>query len=791
MSLILQFSLALLISLSGLFFACAEGSPIGGITPLIAMLTLYFVDWKKQVSVPAIVLPLLGLIAFVAAAVEFFGGPSEESRLLAGGHLIVYLSWVFLIQRKEHRHYWWICALSVLQMAVASVLTTDLWFGMALVVYAFTASWTLSVFLLIRALPADESDASEPMASPVLAASTSAVPVSGDSTQSETPRTFLHAGRQSAIGGVRKGVARDVDRRLLNWRFVGSTFISTCLALVLSLMFFLFTPRIWIGQYSIFSDAPLAGRPLTGFTEEVRLGDMGEILENSDPVMEVRLIDRESQAEFNEFETLAYLRSEPLFRGAVLEVYDSGRWQRGPSVEPTPVVRFRSRGDVIQRYQLQPIGTPTLFAFGNVITMQSVDAGDPRILRDTFTMEFYRSEERRRIRTFEYDVYSDHEPADTHAAAQRQAWPRGRQEIFRQYLGSLRIAPAGMERVQNLAFSLVEGLNSPAQAADRIESYLLDSSRFTYSLKLSVQDPNVDPIEDFLLNRQEGHCEYFASSMVILLRSVGVPARLISGFKGGVYNRRRKAFVVQQLHAHTWVEAYIDGQWRTYDPTPESRNTLVSATQGRESIWIRLSNPVKSSWEFGVRMSQQQQQQQIYQPIADLTKQGWTAVRDTLQGKGSLFTQLLTFVRSPDRWFSWQGGVFAFILMSLVSGTVWIVRRLLRMTFWSAQGRGAERRRRRVDFYDRFVQILARQQITQRSTQTAREFVEESLIHLNGRFTQSGLDTWSGEFVDLFYQVRFGGKELTAAEAEDINQRLNALEACLSSKARQHVEPPG
>ncbi len=78
------------------------------------------------------------------------------------------------------------------------------------------------------------------------------------------------------------------------------------------------------------------------------------------------------------------------------------------------------------------------------------------------------------------------------------------------------------------------------------------------------------PLEDFLFRFKSGHCEYFASAMVLMLRSEGIPARLVTGFLGGEYNPIEDYYIVRELNAHAWVEAYLDGGWRIFDPTPPS-----------------------------------------------------------------------------------------------------------------------------------------------------------------------------------------------------------------------------
>ena len=90
---------------------------------------------------------VLGVIALIATGVEF-AGESREAKLLAGTHLLLYVTWIVLFQQKTIRLYWFLMALGILQLAVASVLTTRGWFGFSAVGYMFCAVWTLSIFSL-------------------------------------------------------------------------------------------------------------------------------------------------------------------------------------------------------------------------------------------------------------------------------------------------------------------------------------------------------------------------------------------------------------------------------------------------------------------------------------------------------------------------------------------------------------------------------------------------------------------------------------------------------------------
>ena len=75
-------------------------------------------------------------------------------------------------------------------------------------------------------------------------------------------------------------------------------------------------------------------------------------------------------------------------------------------------------------------------------------------------------------------------------------------------------------------------------------------------------------ISDFLLHERKGHCEYFATATVLLLRQAGIPARYVGGFSAQEYSPREAAFVVRARHAHAWAIAYLDGKWVNIDTTP-------------------------------------------------------------------------------------------------------------------------------------------------------------------------------------------------------------------------------
>lgn len=131
------------------------------------------------------------------------------------------------------------------------------------------------------------------------------------------------------------------------------------------------------------------------------------------------------------------------------------------------------------------------------------------------------------------------------------------------------------ERIGELAAE-VAGSGSAAEQAERIETYLIQN--YDYTLDLLGFDSG-SPVEDFLFSTRRGHCEYFASSMVLMLRSVGITSRLATGYLGAEYNPFEGYYIVRQSNAHAWVEAYLpDEGWRVFDPTPPDGRPVVESS---------------------------------------------------------------------------------------------------------------------------------------------------------------------------------------------------------------------
>ena len=122
-------------------------------------------------------------------------------------------------------------------------------------------------------------------------------------------------------------------------------------------------------------------------------------------------------------------------------------------------------------------------------------------------------------------------------------------------------------RVRSLADNVVGSIESPYDKANAIENYL--RGNYPYNLRVEPPPFDKDGVDHFLFTLKEGYSEYFGSSMSVLLRTVGVPARLAVGYTTGDRIGDQDVFAVTDSHSHAWVEVYFPGfGWIPFEPTP-------------------------------------------------------------------------------------------------------------------------------------------------------------------------------------------------------------------------------
>ena len=310
-------------------------------------------------------------------------------------------------------------------------------------------------------------------------------------------------------------------------------------------------------------------RHLTGFDEEVALGQFGEILENDSVVMTVDFTDAEGKS--------VNPPNEPLWRGVTMLRYVKGRWRRQAHGPTQMYVGFAERGRptklLRQRIKLEGNDSPTLFG---IRPIRDANSG-PRLPPYLNPMDGTLLRQDTRGGSYDYEVSSDPSPGglqpgeEPPSPAQRElllsieseALKAQLRQLAEPVIASVTKKHPGVTIEQALV--MTEEERAPIEqarlawteaCARALESYLRDSGLFSYTLHMQVIDDTLDPVEDFLVNRRMGHCEYFASALALLLRSIDIPARMVNGFKGGDWNDLTQTMNVREKHAHSWVEAY-------------------------------------------------------------------------------------------------------------------------------------------------------------------------------------------------------------------------------------------
>jgi transglutaminase-like putative cysteine protease len=449
----------------------------------------------------------------------------------------------------------------------------------------------------------------------------------------------------------RTGLPVDVPRILRSRRVIGKTFLAlTCL---LSVPIFLFTAVVFVafprvGLSLLLLNRPTSGR-MVGFSDHVDLGGVGTL--RTDPTIVIRV-------EIPDLPQPPPDRIALYLRGTALDAYDGSAWSRSRVARVSaerlgnmvPILRYPSPAmDRAIKLDLEPIDPPVLFLPPNTAAIQVRPRGEPlfgskiEVLRGSEEELRYLSPDNRGV-SYEAFLIEPHErfvhalPADGREA----------------YLALPDMPP----RIAALALEWTEGADSPMAKAKAIEARL--KQNYSYDLN-SPSGASRDPLDHFLFESRSGHCEYFSTAMAVLLRHVGVPTRNVTGFVGGTYNRFGAYYSIRQGDAHSWVEAYIEGDgWMRFDPTPPSGAQSLMATTGLVATLRDMLEAMGKTWDRRVVRYDLQQQIWLFSGLRTQFLQtrrsiGSVAVELGSKPRGSLAAGAALIVAIG-------GGVVAFVL---------------------------------------------------------------------------------------------------------------------------------
>lgn len=395
---------------------------------------------------------------------------------------------------------------------------------------------------------------------------------------------------------------------------------------------------------------------LAGFSNHVTLGEIGEIKQENIPVMHVKMDHPEDRG------------LSLKWRGATLSEFNGRAWFNRPA--PGEILR-PDRGKLLSLDDESPHRDGRYISYAVYLNDLAQDAlffaGTPQFMRidslvvrrpyDNYSAQFSDA------RTVSYQVFSrlDSQGPAPDASMVEALSPASRQA----YLQLPRLDP----RIRQLTERIVGTETSPIAQARMVENYL--RRNYGYTLELPKVEPE-DPLAFFLFHRKKGHCEYFASSMAVMLRVLQIPSRVITGFQSGVYNPISGAQLIRSSDAHSWVEAWLpDRGWTTFDPTPPDPNAP------KLSAWTRLSfyaDAVDVFWQDWVLNYNLERQLQLASRVGESGRhiglnwnQGppwwkshnWLTARAFMRRYGFVFLGIVVLLLAgkflgPDGWQWWS-----------------------------------------------------------------------------------------------------------------------------------------
>jgi hypothetical protein len=372
-------------------------------------------------------------------------------------------------------------------------------------------------------------------------------------------------------------------------------------------LIFIVLPRINRGQFmqSFASRSSIS----TGFSQEVQLGGIGQIQQSNAVVMHIKLL-------------YGKLPPDPHWRGLSLANFDGQVWRNPPQVVVTHGLlngpldltrlgngtrpqnpRAQHLSTLGYRVMMEPLGLEVFFLApvavrinGPYRSVMVAPDGSVFDAHNTFNGD---GEDGPSQNIVQYTADADtRDPQSLVRDSTSTDYPPGLALMYLQL-------PSGRvdRRIDELASTITAGSESNYLRAKAIETYL--KTKFGYTLELPGNRVP-DPLAYFLFERKKGHCEYFASSMTVMLRTLGIPARVVNGFRGGEYNDLTGNYIIRQKDAHSWVEAYFpEYGWVSFDPTPGGGATAPEDTWSRMALYLDAASEMWREWVINYDFSHQ------------------------------------------------------------------------------------------------------------------------------------------------------------------------------------------
>jgi protein-glutamine gamma-glutamyltransferase len=783
---------------------------------LAAGLSVWLTDVKGWVYLNRNVANLIMLVAALFSLRDIFYIYSEM-QALNFAQFLIYLQIILLFQKKDGRTYWLLIMLSLLQVVVAALFSQGVFFGILLVLYMLMACLALALLMLNRQseLPRTKPQSlfsfgkqnkleTEPPAD------ASGVKAAAKGGKGRSASRWALIGQQpvfegAAAGSSRQGICAELFRRLIG---------MSSRTLALTMVLFIVVPRFgqvgWRGGFT-------QPKATVGFNNQVTLGELGQIIENPSEVMRIRFFDRNSD--------IPYAASGNIYlHGGFLMDYEKGRWKAGVSAD-SPLAGDEQltkerlpKSYVVQQCDIEGLDHVELFFVPPFVAVETnnlitIDEKMGRLVRDSATRKYkfqYRLGTTAFINGIQSPLTPRKPPLMRGQANGEEKQEGSTEDRFAKGYSKDKNGEPVLKKLKKLADDwIAESKLPPEDVADRahyIEHKLADSSVFKYSLKGPKRDESMDPIEDFLTVHREGHCEYFATALTLMLRHVGIPARMVVGFKCDEWHEAEQCYQVRQLHAHTWVQAYVkydqlpkqwlhgkdfrwgwekNGGWLRLDPTPSRED---NSDKGFFAPVTKAMQWLDFAWSYYVvELNYERQRKAIFTPIAEAATKAFVTIIDPGTWRGIYERIGEALHRSGVAGFTaWLLLVVAVLAgLALLGLNSFITWRLGRKLWRIIAAKNAKHRlgpRIEVEFYRRLEHLLKKNGLSRPLGQTPREFAFVAGEWLAAETGEHRLLSLPGKVVEAYYHVRFGCLALDSCQTQEVEHILRDVELQIANR---------
>jgi len=633
------------------------------------------------------------------------------SLLMASTHFLVLLTVNKLFNLELPHDHLQLYIISFLELLAASALTINLSYALTFLLFLFVGVWALMLYHLTV----------------------------------EQKACLSLPDRQAAKDDR---PARTSFDRVITLPFFLATNGLALGSFVLTLMIFFFIPRMSIGLMHQKKESLIR---LSGFSEQVDLGVLGAIKLDPTVVMRIELPDGK--------------RPEPqlYWRGGSYDYYDGAAWKnsfgQGRSIPKDFSGRFflrpvsRLEKALRQEILLEPLDIAVVFAASQPAVIEGSRLFQINVnAMGAIYLNFLPASK------LQYTAYSEI-PTVVREDRRLERWdyPATIKNVYLQL-------PSMPARIGQLAQEVTRRAPTIHEKVLLIEEYL--QNNFRYSLKVKPPPNGMLPIEDFLFHQKTGYCEYYATAMVLMLRHLGVPTRLVTGFLAGEWNDFGSYYLVRQQDAHSWVEVYFPHSgWITFDPTPSAGPEYHPAVLTTLSKYL---DALRLKWDRYIVRFSFRDQINLAKDVRMRTDSLRTTAGWWMSQMGIVLDSIKEAILENQKLVLGVGVVGLMVL-------AWLLHLKKGWPGFKFLGRERSRETHAIRFYAMLLEILASYGFHKASTQTPKEFA------LQIRARAETIYSAVFEITLAYYRQRFGNLR----PSPDDEQRIETLLMTIQQQAEK------